>query len=58
MIADFQGRELDDERVVAEYKEIRDAVLLDVSKHRRKGNKADKVESGRGSIIPCLMEKI
>lgn len=30
MIADFQGRELDDEKVIAEYKEIRDAVLLDV----------------------------
>jgi hypothetical protein len=31
VIADFQGKELDDEKVVEEYKEIRDAVLLDVS---------------------------
>ncbi|RXK41044.1 hypothetical protein M231_01675 [Tremella mesenterica] len=29
VIADFQGNALDDERVVAEYKEIRDAVLAD-----------------------------
>lgn len=31
VIADFQGKPLDDEDVLAEYKEIRDAVLLDVS---------------------------
>lgn len=31
VIADFQGREMDHEKVVEEYKEIRDAVLADVS---------------------------
>ena len=31
VIADFQGKPLDHEDVLAEYKEIRDAVLLDVS---------------------------
>ena len=31
VIADFQGKALDDEKVLAEYKEIRDAVLADVS---------------------------
>ncbi len=30
VIADFQGKPLDDEKVLAEYKEIRDAVLADV----------------------------
>ena len=31
VIADFQGKPLDHEDVLLEYKEIRDAVLLDVS---------------------------
>lgn len=31
VIADFQGAALDDEKVLQEYKEIRDAVLADVS---------------------------
>jgi hypothetical protein len=31
VIADFQGKPLDHEDVQLEYKEIRDAVLLDVS---------------------------
>jgi len=31
VIADFQGKPLDNEDVLLEYKEIRDAVLLDVS---------------------------
>ena len=31
VIADFQGRARDHEKVLAEYKEIRDAVLADVS---------------------------
>jgi hypothetical protein len=31
VIADFQGAPLDDPRVQEEYKEIRDAVLADVS---------------------------
>lgn len=31
VIADFQGAALDDEKVLEEYKEIRDAVLADVS---------------------------
>lgn len=35
MIADFQGKALDDASVQAEYKEIRDAVLADV---RRSSN--------------------
>jgi hypothetical protein len=37
VIADFQGAALDDEKVLQEYKEIRDAVLADVSNlaHRR-----------------------
>lgn len=30
VIADFQGGALDDDNVLAEYKEIRDAVLADV----------------------------
>ena len=30
VIADFQGAALDDDNVLAEYKEIRDAVLADV----------------------------
>jgi len=30
VIADFQGAALDDEKVLQEYKEIRDAVLADV----------------------------
>jgi hypothetical protein len=34
VIADFQGKPLDDEDVLLEYKEIRDAVLLDVSRGR------------------------
>lgn len=32
VIADFQGKPLDHEDVLLEYKEIRDAVLLDVSR--------------------------
>lgn len=32
VIADFQGKALDHEDVQLEYKEIRDAVLLDVSR--------------------------
>lgn len=31
VIADFQGAALDDDKVIAEYKEIRDAVIADVS---------------------------
>ena len=31
VIADFQGRAMDHEKVIEEYKEIRDAVLADVS---------------------------
>ena len=38
VIADFQGRAMDDEKVLAEYKEIRDAVLADVSKQNRSLN--------------------
>lgn len=33
VIADFQGKALDDELVLAEYKEIRDAVLADVRRY-------------------------
>lgn len=33
MIADFQGKHLEDEKVLDEYKEIRDAVLADVSRY-------------------------
>ena len=36
IIADFQGAELDDPSVLAEYKEIRDAVLADVSRARER----------------------
>lgn len=31
VITDFQGAALDDDKVIAEYKEIRDAVIADVS---------------------------
>ncbi len=33
VIADFQGAPLDDEMVIQEYKDIRDAVLADVGGH-------------------------
>jgi hypothetical protein len=45
VIADFQGKALDDEKVLLEYKEIRDAVVADVSDLK---NHADDIESGWG----------
>ena len=51
VIADFQGRDLDDELVIAEYKEIRDAVLADVSLMQAKGARPDNPASRWRSIV-------
>jgi len=54
VIADFQGAELDDEAVLAEYKEIRDAVLADVGvKHSRL-----TLARRRRSVIQSFVEEI
>jgi hypothetical protein len=47
VIADFQGAALDDELVLAEYKEIRDAVVADVSPTGDAVGSADAYTSGR-----------
>lgn len=56
VIADFQGKALDHEEVVLEYKEIRDAVLADVSgvSWPRKGKEEDDhmlIGSSEPSVI-------
>ena len=56
VIADFQGAPLDDDNVLAEYKEIRDAVLADVS---RVGHIVLTLAAGSGrQIIQSSVEKI